>query len=72
MDFGMALNHIRIGAKVRRYGWNGPNLYIGLFKPDSDSDMTKPYLYIASTVDHDRVPWAPSQTDVLSVDWTLV
>jgi hypothetical protein len=54
-----------------RRGWNGPNQFIALQVPDANSKMTLPYIYI-STVQGNRVPWFPSQADLLSVDWYIV
>ena len=69
-DFGWVLKQLRHGLKVNRVGWNGPGQYVTLQVPDENSFMTVPYIYI-STVQGDRVPWVPSQTDQLAVDWQL-
>jgi hypothetical protein len=68
MDFGQALNRLQNGEKVTRAGWNGPNQYLSLQRPDENSKMTLPYIYI-TTVQHDLVPWFASQTDMLAQDW---
>jgi len=54
-----------------RKGWNGPGQFIEVQRPDTHSKMTKPYLFI-NTVQCDRIPWAPSQTDLLAEDWYIV
>lgn len=28
MDFGMALNHLKVGSKLSRDGWNGKNMFV--------------------------------------------
>lgn len=67
-DFGTALNVLKAGGRVCRKGWNGKNMYIKLQEPERSSKMGKPYLYIRC-VDGTRVPWTPSQTDLLENDW---
>jgi hypothetical protein len=68
MDFSEALKALKAGQKVARSGWNGPNQYIEMQRPDAHSKMSLPYIFI-STVQGDLVPWLPSQTDLLAEDW---
>lgn len=70
-DFGEALEQIKLGKKVARAGWNGKNMYLELQKPDENSKMTLPYIYM-KTADDNLVPWLASQTDLLSSDWACV
>ena len=71
-DFGDALQEMKDGHfKVRRTGWNGKGMWIAIQKPDKDSKMTRPYIYM-STVGGDLVPWVASQTDLLAEDWEAV
>jgi hypothetical protein len=70
-DFGWALEMLRSGCRVYRLGWNGPGQWIELQRPDANSKMTLPYLFI-STVRGDLVPWLASQTDLLANDWEVV
>lgn len=79
-DFGWALGHLEDGKKVFRNGWNGKGIYLELQKPDENSKMTQPYIYIV-TIDlksdnpkapRGLVPWFASQTDMLAKDWCLV
>ena len=69
-DFGWALQQLKAGLRVCREGWNGKGMWIGMQVPDEHSKMGRPYLYIKS-VDGLLVPWSPSQTDILGVDWAL-
>ncbi len=71
MNFGLALVQIKGGECVRRAGWNGKNMWIKLQKPDENSKMSLPYIYM-STVQGNLVPWLASQTDMLSDDWENV
>ena len=70
MDFGGALNALRAGASLTRFGWNGAGQFIALQMPDEYSKMTLPYLYL-TTVTGDTVPWLASQTDILAEDWGI-
>lgn len=79
-NFGIALEYLKKGFKVRRKGWNGKGIFIQLQRPDGHSKMTHPYIYIDTTglqtnnidAPKDRVPWLASQTDMLAEDWTLI
>lgn len=86
MDFGETLKKLKDGAKLRRKGWNGKGIFIGMVPGQTHEDikgdkaMTHDYLYIDTTglqtdsevAPKDLVPWAPSQTDLLANDWELV
>jgi hypothetical protein len=69
-DFGTALSSLKRGEKVYREGWNGKGQYLELQRPDDNSKMTLPYIFI-TTVKGDRVPWLASQTDMLAEDWCV-
>ncbi len=75
--FGAALADLKGGFCVARAGWNGKGMWLSLQEPDSRSKMTLPYIYLsypagAQNTPGARVPWVPSQTDVLANDWGLV
>lgn len=80
MNFGQALEALKIGQKVARSGWNGKGIFIELQVPDEHSKMTHPYIFIDTTglqtdnpnAPKNRVPWLASQTDLLSEDWVIV
>lgn len=69
-DFGVALTQLKSGFKVARAGWNGKGMWLALQRPDANSKMTLPYIYM-STVTGDLVPWLASQTDMLAEDWQV-
>ncbi len=69
-DFGWALARLRVGDRVQRVGWNGRGMWLALQRPDQYSKMTLPYIYM-KTADDNRVPWLPSQSDILSADWNI-
>ena len=80
MNFGLALEELKKGNKVRRRGWNGKGIFIELERPDEYSKMTHPYIFIDTIgletnnpdAPKDRVPWLASQTDMLAEDWQVV
>lgn len=67
-DFGEAIKALKAGKRVTRPGWNGKGMWLKLQRPDENSKMGLPYLYM-STVDGKLVPWLASQTDMLAEDW---
>jgi hypothetical protein len=71
LSFSQALELLKHGYKVRRAGWNGPDQWLELQRPDEHSKMTLPYIYIKTQQD-DLVPWLASQSDLLSDDWETV
>lgn len=76
-DFGDALAHLKDGLRVAREGWNGKGMWVEMQRPDINSKITLPYLYLNYPIDAlntpgARVPWLASQTDILAEDWILV
>jgi len=69
MDFGEALKALMMCNRVARIGWKRE--YIEIQLPDKDSKMTKPYIFLSSEIGN-KVPWTPTQDDLLSTDWVLV
>lgn len=83
MTFGEALEEVKKGYKISRRGWNGKGMWIELQVPDDYSKMTRPYIYHVApkgSTNHygenakefERVPWLPSNTDILADDWNIV
>jgi hypothetical protein len=66
--FGEALDRLLDGKRVARSGWNGKGMWLHLQRPDENSKMSLPYIYMR-TADGDLVPWLASQTDLLRFDW---
>ena len=86
MDFGMALNELKLGNKVCRDGWNGKGMFLFLV-PGSKFEVNRPPLLgiypEGTTIDYHAhvdmktangqiVPWLCSQTDMLADDWMVV
>lgn len=79
MTFGVAIEAMKEGKPVKRLGWNGKGIFIGIQNPDENSKMTQPYIYIDTMelettnprAPKGRVPWLASQTDMLAEDWVI-
>lgn len=79
LDFSTALLHLKAGNRVRRAGWNGKGLWIGLVHDHEwtftngkwDNYKLLPFI-VMKTVDDELVPWLASQTDMLATDWEIV
>ena len=74
MPFGAALEALKVGVRVTRTGWNGVGLWLELQRPDANSKMTLPYVFLCYPMESPntpgaRVPWLASQTDMLAEDW---
>jgi hypothetical protein len=80
MNFGQAIDSLKLGSKVARRGWNGKGIFIEMQFPDENSKMTSPYIYIDTSglqtdnpeAPKSTVPWLASQTDMLAEDWEIV
>ena len=70
MDFSLALALLRQGHSIQRKGWDGKGLTLHLQSPDAQSKMTIPYIYMQFP-EGGKVPWLPSQMDVLESDWAI-
>ena len=71
MNFGQAIEALKAGQKVSRHGWNGKGMWLALQKPDANSKMGHPYVYM-SDVSGKLFPWNPNNLDVLAEDWGTV
>lgn len=84
LNFGQALEQIKLGAKVAREGWNGKKMYLYKVKqelpypPRADGEAWKSGVFeesefiVMKTADKKLIPWLASQTDILAEDWTIV
>jgi hypothetical protein len=70
-DFSWMLRHLKNGSRAQRSGWNGKGMWIEIQRPDENSKMQRPYIYMKTTND-ELVPWFASQTDILADDWQLL
>ena len=84
LNFGQALEQLKLGSKVAREGWNGKDMYLYKAKqelpypPLGDSEAWKAGVFeqsefiVMKTADKKLIPWLASQTDILAEDWTIV
>lgn len=75
MDFGQALDGLRIGQRLRRSGWNGKGMHVylepvlGSVVVDGEVIHFEP-CFVMHTAQGKRQPgWLPSQADILAFDW---
>lgn len=76
-SFSFALEVLQMGFSITRSGWNGKGMWVSLQVPDEHSNMTLPYMYLNYPISQEnpkgmRVPWVPSQTDLLAKDWFVI
>ena len=86
MNFGLAIEAAKKGAKITRRGWNGKGMllyYVPEGRYPARTDAAKSIAtedgkvdygaYIAmKTAPGNLVPWLASQTDILADDWEVV
>lgn len=86
MTFGLAIEAMKKGLKVRRNGWNGKGMFLFLV-PGSQFKVNRPPLLgiypegteinyqshiDMKTAQETVVPWLASQGDMLSEDWEIL
>lgn len=73
VDFGTAIEALKSGKVVTRGIWKSESIGLTL----QFGTLGKPYIYIVKLSDGvesnvgNRVPWMPSQSDMLSEDWVV-
>jgi hypothetical protein len=79
LDFPQALAALKEGhaSAIQRAGWNGAGLLVKIQRPDENSKMTAPYLFIEypltnKTLPGARFPWVCSQADLMAEDWAII
>ena len=83
-DFGRAIQELKQGERVARYGWNGKNMYVFLaHEPDfvTDADISEfdykevevcDVLVMKTAQDTFQLGWLATQADMLAEDWYIV
>lgn len=86
MNFGQALEAIKLGQKVSREKWNGKNQFLFLVPgsrfqvnrhpllgiyPEGTVINYRPHIDIR-TANGEIVPWVATQSDLLEDDWFLL
>lgn len=84
LNFGQALEQLKLGSKVAREGWNGKDMYLYKanqelpYPPLADEKCWEAGVFeqsefiVMKTADNKLIPWLASQTDLLAEDWTIV
>ena len=83
MNFGEALEALKVGSRVARSGWNGKGMFLFLVKPiEIEYKNSLPAQYaeaehlesitMKTSDDKIMVGWLASQTDMLAEDWEIV
>lgn len=75
MNFGEAIEALKLGSRVSRAGWNGKEMYLTLIMPGNAMhhgyDM-QPCIAM-KTADNKMQPgWLASQADMLGEDWGIL
>lgn len=72
MNFGQALESLKLGCKIAREGWNGKGMYVQLHTGvDYEHAIIEPFIVIKN-VKNSFNTWVPSISDLLAEDWTIV
>lgn len=77
LSFGQALEELKTGKRIARYGWNGKGMFLFYVPAWAHVEIKLGHLtnapFIAiKTADEKIVPWPASQTDVLAEDWLII
>ena len=85
MNFGQALEALKLGSKVQRDGWNGKGMYLYLVPAASyktvtpvakaehgDSFEAGAYITMKPASGPMVIGWLASQTDMLAEDWKIL
>lgn len=71
-DFSEALRLLKAGHRVARAGWNGKSMWLQLVRdepaPPGSPFQRRAFIEMKDASDC-LVPWVPSQTDLIAVDW---
>ena len=82
MDFGRAIQLLKVGQRVQRQGWNGKNQYIELatnisyknanneiVNAEHDAIGNKAIAFVGTS--GVQIGWLASQADMLAEDWKI-
>lgn len=74
-SFGWALERLNEGSRVARAGWNGKGMWVCAIDPGNSMFQgahMQPCLGLRTVSAVMQPGWAPSQQDMLAVDWVIV
>lgn len=86
VNFGTAIEALKVGHRISRSGWNGKGMFLFLVKGETvtksiedcygDPEHKEIHKVLDAIYMHtaqtDLVPWLASQTDVLAEDWVVL
>jgi hypothetical protein len=67
MNFGYAIDRLKMGGKVRRSIWKGQDIWLEV----CGSAPPEPFVYLTDGVGS-LGPWRPVQSDMLAEDWSAI
>lgn len=70
--FGTALQALRKGKKVYRYGWNGKGMFVTLQPASVKKGVSYREHFLLKTAQGDVAMWSPSGSDALADDWLIL
>ena len=70
LDFAGALGALKEGWKISRVGWPQKEIWLELQRPDKNSKMTKPYIYMCKY--GDKFPCDLSCESIMAEDWVII
>ncbi|EPF71126.1 MULTISPECIES: DUF2829 domain-containing protein [Acinetobacter] len=65
MNFGTALENLKLGNTISRSGWNGKGMHVELRQPTDGLNAHLALKNVKGTFD----TWVPSISDLLAEDW---
>jgi len=72
MIFEDALRELKLGKKVIRVGWGGPELYVKLVRESThDGERLNPY-FLINVRGEGYTMFTPTVCDLLAEDWEIV
>lgn len=86
LNFGLAIEALKLGKKVARKGWNGADMFLYLVQgsefevnrpplnsiyPEGTKVKYRPHIDL-KTADGSIATWSPSGSDALAEDWFIV
>lgn len=77
MNFSQALELLKSGQQISRYGWNGKGMYLflvagnGISYPAQEKHGDCADFIAIRATDGKVYPWLVSQQDLLATDWGM-
>lgn len=72
MNFGQALESLKLGSKIAREGWNGKGMHVQLDRGGDYWESEILPFFVIRNVKGSFNTWVPSVSDCLAEDWSIV